>query len=96
MSRLRFFALVGVLAVLATACWRPADLDGPGVPGGNGRTGDALDTSAIATVGIPSGVGVVANVDPVTHRLRLGIDGIITDRPDRARTLLEERGMRWR
>jgi len=36
--------------------------------------------------------------DPVemAKLLRLGVDGIITDRPDRARTLLEERGIRWR
>ena len=28
--------------------------------------------------------------------VRLGVDGLITDRPDLARTLLEERGVRWR
>jgi glycerophosphoryl diester phosphodiesterase len=36
--------------------------------------------------------------DPVemAKLLRLGVDGLITDRPDLARTLLEERGIRWR
>jgi len=28
--------------------------------------------------------------------LDLGVDGLITDRPDLARKLLEERGLRWR
>jgi len=36
--------------------------------------------------------------DPVemAKLLRMGVDGLITDRPDLARTLLEERGLRWR
>jgi glycerophosphoryl diester phosphodiesterase len=36
--------------------------------------------------------------DPVemAKLLRLGVDGLITDRPDIARTLLEQRGVRWR
>jgi glycerophosphoryl diester phosphodiesterase len=36
--------------------------------------------------------------DPVqmARMLDLGVDGLITDRPDLARTLLEQRGLRWR
>jgi glycerophosphoryl diester phosphodiesterase len=41
-------------------------------------------------------VWTVNDVVMMARLLRMGVDGLITDRPDLARTLLEERGVRWR
>ena len=41
-------------------------------------------------------VWTVNDVVTMARLVRLGVDGLITDRPDLARTLLEERGVRWR
>jgi hypothetical protein len=44
------------------------------VPGGSGRVGDALDSSAISPIAYNGSVGVITTVNPVTHRVRVGID----------------------
>jgi glycerophosphoryl diester phosphodiesterase len=41
-------------------------------------------------------VWTVNDVVMMARLVRMGVDGLITDRPDLARTLLEERGVRWR
>jgi glycerophosphoryl diester phosphodiesterase len=41
-------------------------------------------------------VWTVNDVVAMARLVRMGVDGVITDRPDLARKLLEERGIRWR
>jgi glycerophosphoryl diester phosphodiesterase len=41
-------------------------------------------------------VWTVNDVVMMARLIRMGVDGLITDRPDLARILLEERGVRWR
>jgi glycerophosphoryl diester phosphodiesterase len=41
-------------------------------------------------------VWTVNDVVMMARLVRMGVDGLITDRPDLARILLEERGVRWR
>lgn len=74
------FAAVAVVALTTTACWRVGNLDGPGTGTAEGRTGDAVnvDKSVVVDPVGPYQIPVIAYADPVSHRLRVGIDRIGT------------------
>jgi hypothetical protein len=59
-----------ILLPATGATWIFSDLDGPGVPGGAGRTGHQVGAYAAATVDPAGGVIDVLYADETAHALR--------------------------
>lgn len=57
---------------------------------------DAASLRAAKALGLQVLVWTVNDPSAMGRMLDMGVDGLITDRPDLARKLLEERGIRWR
>ena len=60
------------------------------------RDVDAQKVKEAQALGLKVLVWTVNDPALMARMLDLGIDGLITDRPDLARKLLETRGVRWR
>lgn len=79
-GRVTVLAAVAVVALTAAGCWHVGDLDGPGTGSAEGRTGDTVNVDKAVVVNPVFGfqVPVLAYADPVSHRLRVGIDRVGT------------------
>ncbi len=81
-SRFRHWPVgIAVLAValLTTACWRAAPIDGPGAAPGIGTTGDRVsDDKAVTSVSVGAAAHLMAVLasDSDTHTVRLGAYGV--------------------
>lgn len=78
--RSALLAVVVAIALITSGCWRVGNLDGPGTGSLEGRTGDSVNVDKSVVV-VPVGVyqvPVITYADPISHRLRVGVDRVGT------------------
>ena len=78
--RSALLALIVAIALITSGCWRVGNLDGPGTGSLEGRTGNSVNVDKSVVV-VPVGVyqvPVITYADPISHRLRVGVDRLGT------------------